>query len=87
MVVIHFSVAFLLAFMFAGVGRFGLGVMALTRSFVASGVKLLDWWKNVLIRFDFVIVFSDALDIISHLILISFGVIGLLELFTIIPVV
>ena len=50
-------------------------------------VNLSDWWRNVFIRFDFVVFFSDEFGIISHLTLISFGVIGLLELFTIIPVV
>ena len=64
-----------------------LGAVEFVLIFVVVGVNLSDWWKNVFIRFDFVVVFSDEFGIISHLTLISFGVMGLFELFTIIPVV
>ena len=69
-------------------GGFCLGAVEFVLIFVVVvGVNLSDWWKNVFIRFDFVVVFSDEFGIISHLTLISFGVMGLFELLTIIPVV
>ena len=64
-----------------------LGSVEFVLIFVVVGVNLSDWWKNVFIRFDFVVVLSDEFGIISHLILISFGEMGLFELLTIIPVV
>ena len=44
--VIHFSVAFFLAFLFIWFVRFGLGVIAFTRSFVAFVVVPILWFRS-----------------------------------------
>ena len=46
MAVIHFSVAFFLAFLFILFVRFGLGVFAFTRSFVAFVVVPILWFRS-----------------------------------------